>query len=426
MDIDKENVNETIDHLFRQKAGQMVSLLSRIFGIDKLELIEDAVQEAMIAAMRKWPFGIPENPSAWLIQTARNRVIDELRRAGKSVGLESGEGFELTDKATVPQGEQILTIGDDELRMIFACCSPAVAADSRVALTLKIVGGFSVAEIARAFLANDEAIAKMLTRAKKRLREDANFPDLPPSRELPERLDAVLRVIYLMFNEGFGATAGDELVRRELCFEAIRLAEMLLRSPETSMPKVKALAALFYFQAARLPERTNETGELVLLEDQDRSRWDMRLAERGLEHFRRSARGDERTDYHLESEIAGVYTLAPSFAETDWPRILRCYDELQRRRYSDVVELNRLIVLAKIEGAEGALDELETRFGDGRLERFHLFQTTRGHFLAASGRTAEAEVAYTKALALTENSVIRRFLIERIALLSDHRDTPHG
>lgn len=418
MDIDK--TNEIIDHLFRQKAGQMVSLLSRIFGIDKLEMIEDAVQEAMIAAMRKWPFGVPENPSAWLIQTARNKVIDELRRAEKNIELESHEGFELADKTSAPPGDYLSTIGDDELRMIFACCSPAVAADSRVALTLKIVGGFSVPDIARAFLSNDEAIAKMLTRAKKRLREDTNFPELPPSRELPDRLDAVLRVLYLMFNEGFGATAGDDLVRRELCFEAIRLAEMLLRSPETSTPKVQALAALFCFQAARLPARTNEAGELVLLEDQDRSRWDMRLAERGLEHFRLSARGDERTEYHLESEIAGVYTLAPSFAETDWPRILGCYDELQRRRYSDVVELNRLIVLSRIEGVGRALSELDARFADRRFDRFYLYQITRGHFLTEAGRAAEAEAAFTKALSLTDNTVIRRSLIERIARLSGH------
>ena len=178
MDLDK--TNEIIDHLFRQRAGQMVSLLSRIFGIDKLELIEDAVQEAMIAAMRKWPFGVPENPSAWLIQTARNKVIDVLRRAGKSVGLETEESFELADTASTTPDKHLSPIGDDELRMIFACCSPAVAADSRVALTLKIVGGFSVPEIARAFLSTDEAIAKMLTRAKKRLREDTRFPELPP------------------------------------------------------------------------------------------------------------------------------------------------------------------------------------------------------------------------------------------------------
>ncbi|MBK9163780.1 MAG: sigma-70 family RNA polymerase sigma factor [Acidobacteria bacterium] len=423
MDTNDANVHETIDHLFRQRAGQMVSLLSRTFGIDKLELIEDAVQEAMIAAMRKWPFGIPENPSAWLIQTARNKVIDDLRRNNKSVGLDAEDGFDLP---AIEDRNAFADLADDELRMIFACCSPAIAADSRVALTLKIVGGFSVQEIARAFLSNDEAVAKMLTRAKKRLREDASFPELPSPRELPGRLDAVLRVLYLMFNEGFGATSGDDLFRSDMCFEAIRLAEMLLRSPETSTPKVHALAALFYLQAARLPARTNDAGDLVLLEDQDRSRWNMHLAEHGVKHLHRSASGDERTEYHLESEIAGIYTLAPSFAETDWPRILACYDELQRRRYSDVVELNRLIVLAKIEGAERALGELDTRFADGRLERFYLYQTTRGHFLAASGRSADAEAAFTKALALTDNTVIRRFLIERIARLSDRRDKPQG
>lgn len=263
----QSEISETIDHLFRQHAGQMVSILSRIFGIEKIDEVEDAVHDSMIAALKKWPYGgIPENQLAWLIETAKNRMLDQLRRSKRVENID--EDFDISDKHLIDQrfsGE----IDEDQLRMIFACCHPAIAADSQVALTLKVVGGFSVSEIARAYLAKDEAVAKMITRAKKSL---LVVPlQIPAGAELNERLDAVLRGLYLMFNEGYTASAGDDLVRIDLCFEAIRLAEIIARHPVTSSPKVHALAALFLFQAARLQARTNHRGELLLLADQDRS-----------------------------------------------------------------------------------------------------------------------------------------------------------
>jgi RNA polymerase sigma factor (sigma-70 family) len=418
MDAESE-VRESVDHLFRHNAGQMVSVLARRFGVEHIDLVEDAVQEAMIAAMRKWPVaGVPENRTAWLIQVARNRVLDQLRRNGKWNGGSTDEdGF--SDPAAPSEAGSIKFEGElneDQLRMIFACCSPAVPPDSQVAITLKLVGGFGVSEIARAYLAKDETVAKMLTRAKQKLR---TVPlEIPAGPKLRERLNAVLRVLYLMFNEGYAASEGEDLTRRDLCFEAIRLAEMVFAHPATSLPKVHALAALFYFQAARLATRTDVQGDLLLLADQDRSKWDKRMLATGLRHFRLSAAGDEFTDYHLEAEIASLHALAPDYAATDWERIVRCYGELQSRRFSPVVELNRIIGIRHISGPDAALKELSKLGEHYLMTSFSLFHITRAHFLAEAGKSDTASAAFQKALDLTRNESVRRFLRRKIAMLT--------
>lgn len=394
----------------------MVAVLGRIFGFGRLEMIEDAVQDALVAALRRWPFsGSPANPRAWLIEAAKNRVLDRLRRESR---FEAPPPEEDTPAASI--NDDLLfekEIGEDQLRMIFACCHPAISPDSRVALTLKAVGGFSVREIARAFLSNDEAVAKMLTRAKQRLIAEGVQLEMPPPAELPGRLDAALRVIYLMFNEGYGASAGDDLIRADLCFEAIRLAEFLARHPATASPKVHAAAALFLFQAARLPARVGDTGELIVLADQDRSRWSSDLIARGLRHFRASAAGSEITSYHLEAEIAALYTLAPTLAETDWHRILECYDALQRRSYSPVAELNRIIVIGQIHGPERAITELSSLAVTGDIAKYNLFHITRAHFLESRGDVTGASEALRTALEMTENQAVRRFISSRLDAL---------
>ena len=418
MDAESE-VRESVDHLFRHNAGQMVSVLARRFGVEHIDLIEDAVQDAMIAAMRKWPVaGVPENRTAWLTQVAKNRVIDRLRHRGKwNGGSTDDDGF--VEPAASSETESIKFEGElseDQLRMIFACCSPAVPPDSQVALTLKLVGGFGVSEIARAYLAKDETVAKMLTRAKQKLR---SVPlEIPAGPRLRERLDAVLRISYLMFNEGYAASEGEDLIRRDLCFEAIRLVEMISAHPATSLPKVHALAALFYFQAARLATRTDVQGDLLLLADQDRSKWDKRMLAAGLRHFRLSAAGDEFTDYHLEAEIASLHALAPEYAATDWERIVRCYDKLQSRRFSPVVELNRIIGIGHIGGPDAALAELSKLGEHYLMTSFSLFHITRAHFLGEAGDTDTAAAAYRKALDLTRNESVRRFLQRKIAMLT--------
>lgn len=392
----------------------MVSVLARRFGVEHIELVEDSVQDAMIAAMKKWPYsGVPENQSAWLIQTAKNRVIDHLRRASKSDSIEGEEidlAFDQTD-TTRFEGE----LSEHQTRMMFACCHPVIPADSRVALTLKIVGGFSVGEIARAYLAKDEAIAKMLTRAKQKLRTVEL--EIPAGSALNERLDSVLRVLYLMFNEGYSASEGSDLVRRDLCDEAIRLSRILLEHPLTSLPKAHALAALFMFQAARLSTRSDAEGDLLLLAEQDRSLWDRTLLAAGLEHFRQAASGDELTDYHIEAEIASLHALATDYASTDWTRILACYDTLQARTFSPVVALNRIVAFGEIVGPEMALDELAELGKNYLMTSFNLYHLTRGHFLRVVGRLDEAVGSYERAAVLTKNESVLRFIQRKIAMI---------
>lgn len=415
----EDQVRATVDHLFRHQAGQMVSVLARIFGVENIELIEDSVQDALVSALKKWPYGgIPENQSAWLIQVAKNRVIDQLRRGKKSESFESKEIY----AAALPdehhfEGELV----EDQLRMIFACCHPAISPDSQVALTLKIVGGFSVGEIARAYLAKDESIAKMLTRAKHKLRTGEIPLEIPAQEELKERLDSVVRVLYLMFNEGYSASEGEELIRHDLCFEAIRLTRIILDHPIASHPKVHALAALFLFQAARLSTRTDRQGDLLLLADQDRSAWDQEMLAAGLEHFRQSAAGDEFTDYHVEAEIASLHALAPDFSSTDWKRIIECYDLLQARKFSPIVELNRIVAIGNIDGTEKALAELSSLGKNYLMTSFNLFHVTNAHFLAESGEIEAARNAYERAIELTKNETVKRFLRRKIEMLKSDR-----
>jgi RNA polymerase sigma-70 factor (ECF subfamily) len=399
----------------------MVAVLSRIFGLERLDLIEDAVQDALITALKTWPFaGFPDHPQAWLIQVSKNKMLDRFRRARRWASLDDGD-------ETIERALQNVTaepivffsneVAEDQLRMIFACCHPAIPPDAQVALTLKTVGGFGVSEIASAFLAKEDAIARMLSRAKQKLREGAIKLEMPTPAEVPGRLDAVSKILYLMFNEGYTASQGNELLRQDLCIEAIRLTELLADHPLTGLPKTQALAALFLFQAARLSSRLDETGDLLLLSEQDRALWDKRLIERGMYRLRLAATGDELSNYHLEAEIAGCHTLAADFDSTDWKRILDCYELLQSRQFSPIVELNRIIVLAQIEGPRRALDELDRLRADPKLNSYHLFYAAQARFLSEAGEIPEAKAAYLKASALTRNESVQRFLQKQIGSL---------
>ena len=414
----EDPVRDSIDHLFRHQAGQMVSVLARRFGIINIDLIEDAIQDSMIAAMRTWPYsGVPTNQSAWLIQTAKNRVIDQLRRSTRSISIERNE-FDIPDSR--PYRTRFESeIAEDQIRMMFACCNPAVPGDSRVALTLKIICGFSVAQIARAYLAKNEAIAKMLTRAKQKLR--ALDLEIPAGDELGLRLDSVLRVLYLMFNEGYSASEGADLIRRDLCAEAIRLNGILLDHPFTASPRVHALISLFLFQAARLSSRTDASGDLLLLADQDRSTWDKEMLAAGLEHFRMAACGDKLSDYHIEAEIASLHALAPDYSSTDWPRIVACYEALLTRNFSPVVALNRTVAIGEVLGAQDALAELSTLASNYMMTSFDLYHVTRAHTLANLGRKEEAVGSYARAAELTKNEAVLRFIRRRIEMLESYQ-----
>lgn len=411
-------VSESVDHLFRHHAGQMVSVLSRIFGLEKLDMIEDAVQDALISALKNWPYtGFPDNPRAWLIQVSKNRILDRLRRDRRNAPddeLENALHAVNADDTVYFDNE----VGEDQLRMIFACCHPAIPPDSQVALTLKTVGGFGVREIASAFLAQEDSVTRMISRAKQKLRDGGIRLEIPPPGEIPYRLEPVLKVLYLMFNEGYSASEGDALVRTDLCFEAIRLCELLAAHPLTGTPKTHALAALFLFQGARLSSRHDYRGDLLLLSEQDHDLWDKAALHRGIYHFRLSASGDELSDYHLEAEIAACHSLAPDFESTEWERILGCYEELASRKFSPIVELNRLIVFAQVYGYEKGLAELNKFGEDNRLKNYNLFHVTRAHFMAETSEYAAARESYEQALSLTRNEPVRRFLQKKITDLS--------
>ena len=395
------NAHQLVDHLFRDRAGQMVAWLTRVFGPAHVALAEEVVQDALVKALQQWPFsGIPENPAGWLFQVARNGALDALRRDASFRERAPSIAAELTRTAdTLSRADATIegVLGDDELRMVFLCCHPALPRDSRVALSLKTVGGFSAREIARAFLAPEAAVAQRLVRAKRQLRETGATFDLPSGAELCDRLDSVLEVVYLMFNEGYAAHGGDDLVRIDLCREAVRLARLVAGSPLTGVPAAHALTALLAFQAARLPARVDEDGELVLLEEQDRARWDARLIALGFEHLGRSAEGNTMTPYHVQAAIAAVHAGAPTPRDTRWDVILRLYDDLLALNASPLVALNRAVALSRVAGPEAALAAVVAIEDEPSLKNYYLLPSVKAQLLADIGHRCRGGGAASRA-----------------------------
>ena len=423
-----EGVPALVDHLFRHRAGQMVSALARIFGPSHVELAEDVVQEAMLKALRVWPFhGIPDDPAAWLFQVARNRALDVVRRDGslrsKQPEIERwlyrSDGDRAPARGADGDGANDRAIGDDELGLLFACCHPAVPAEAGMALALKTVAGFSMPEIARAFLLEEATVAQRRVRAKRRLREAdvaLEVPDDPDERA--SRRDAVLAVIYLMFNEGYSAGEGEAFIRHDLCGEALRLALLVARDPVTATPAVHALIALFCFQMARLPARTGAAGDIVLLVDQDRSRWDHALIGAGFHHLERAGTGTTLTSYHLQAQIASLHAIATSYADTDWAKILDVYDVLVTVDPSPVVLVNRAIATSMVHGPEAALAVLQRAEQHAEVSRYVWFHAARGYVHAEAGALATARADYARALALTFSEPSRRLLASRLEALA--------
>ncbi len=407
-------VRNSLDLLFRRRAGQLAATLARVLGVENLDLVEDLVQDAFVQALKKWPYaGVPDNPGAWVLAVAKNRAVDILRRQGR--WREKRNELERSILPALDAGRVYFSteLDDDQLRLMFACCHPALPRDAQVALTLKTVGGFSVEEIARAFLTGRATVAQRLVRAKRSLRDRRIELAIPAAEALPPRLDAVLEVLYLLFNEGYAATAGDELVRIDLCEEAMRLAELVAAHPLVGGPRVNALAALFLFQAARLPARKDADGEQLLLEEQDRSSWDRSLLRRGLEHLRLAARGETLSAYHLEAEIASCHALADSFEDTDWNKILACYDRLLELTPAPVVALNRVVALAKVEGPDAGLRALSSLSGERALRHYGPRYAIEGDLLLQLGRATEARAVLDKAASLAASEPVRRYLERR-------------
>jgi RNA polymerase sigma-70 factor, ECF subfamily len=408
------NVASAVDHLFRCSAGQMVSYLTRVLGPAHMDLAEEAVQDALTRALQVWPYsGIPQNPPGWLQQVARNRALDLVRH--RSVVLQKSAEIvaELSQGQAESRPELPEALHDDELCMIFLSCHPALPRDSRVALSLKVVSGFSVKEIARAFLCDPATIAQRLVRAKRQIREQSLRFDLPLPQDLGKSLDSVLEVIYLLFNEGYAAHAGDDLIRHDLCFEALRLALLVADSP-VAQPKAHALVSLLAFQAARFAARVDDSGELVLLQDQDRSKWDSRLIALGIRRLAMSAEGNELSAYHVQAAIASLHAQAEDPSTTDWGKILELYDDLMELNPSGVVALNRIVALGKVHGPERALDELASLEDNPALHDYYLLPVTRGSLLAERGEFSRAAICFESALRRPCSEPERRFLTRRM------------
>jgi len=413
-----------VERLFREEQGRAVATLIRVLG--DFDLAEEVVQEAFITALETWPSrGVPDNPGAWITTTARNRAIDRLRRKrvlaekaellGRQALIEE-ELAAIDPDAALDGADAMNPIVDDRLRLIFTCCHPALAMDARVALTLRTLGGLSTPEIARAFLVPEATLAQRLVRAKRKIR-DAGIPyRVPDDHALPERLDGVLRVLYLVFNEGYGASTGDRLVRRELSAEAIRLVRVLV-SLMPDEPEALGLLALMLLHDARRETRTGPTGALVLLEDQDRGRWDRTRVEEGLSLLERAMRMRRVGPYQLQAAIAGLHDEAPSSAATDWAQIAALYRILGDMQPSPVVELNRAVAVAMAEGPGAGLAIVERLVDDGQLTDYPYLHSTRADLLRRLGRRSDAAVAYRRALELTANEPERAFLEGRLAEL---------
>jgi RNA polymerase sigma-70 factor, ECF subfamily len=407
-------VHTLVDQLFRHHAAAILSSLSRRLGLENLDLAEEVVQDSMLQALRLWPYqGVPQNPRAWLARVAHNKALDLVRRRNvlrhKPLDIEA---LAITEDDLARLDEPL---GDERLAMIFACNHPALSPESRVALTLNAACGFSVPEIARAFLSLEATIAQRLVRAKRLIREQQIALAMPSPEQLPGRLDSVLQVIYLLFNEGYSAHLGDALIRHELCGEAIWLADCLVRRPETALPKSHALLALMLIQASRLPVRQDEAGDLVLLPDQDRSRWDSRLIHLGLRHLDLASEGGELSVYHLQAGIAAVHAVAPDDATTDWSRLLSLYDLLSATAPSPIVSLNRAVALAMVEGPAAGLAAIDEIDASPELKGYFLLPATRADLLRKLGRLNEAEDAYRSAMNSSCTDPERRFLAQRLA-----------
>jgi len=414
-----EQVRESLDAIYRAESGRILATLIRLLG--DFDLAEDAVHDAFAAALERWPReGEPANPRAWLVSTGRFKAIDGLRRRARFDASQERIAEQLETGTGHGVGEAGESVEDDALRLIFTCCHPALAPEGRVALTLREVCGLTTEEIARALLTTAPTLAQRIVRAKAKIR-DARIPyQVPPAEELPDRVATVLQVVYLVFNEGYSASSGASLTRADLSGEAIRLGRLLLELlPE---PEVMGLLALMLLQESRRTARTSPAGELILLENQDRSRWNREQIIEGVALVARALLSRRFGPYTLQAAIAAVHSEASNAASTDWPQIVALYSVLARADPSPVVELNRAVAVAMRDGPEAGLALIDTIFARGELTEYHLAHSARADLCRRLGRKPEARLSYERALALTQQEPERRFLENRLRECSEILD----
>ena len=415
MDQNK-NINQLVDHLFRHESGKMIAVLSRLLGLQNIEIAQDLVQDTLLQAMNAWRYGnIPENPSAWLYRVAKNKAIDFLRREKKFREISPQYSYLLESEYTLASTLNNLflenEIQDSQLRMMFACCHPTIAEESQVALTLKTLCGLSVNEIAKAFLTSDETISKRIYRAKEKIKAEKIELDVPESHELSSRIDTVLKSLYLLFNEGYKSSNPDKLIREDLCEEAMRLCFILTQHSLTAFPRSKALLALMCFQASRLDARLDDNNNIILLKHQDRNKWNRSLMSKGFELMEESTEPFEVSTYHLEAAIASQHASARSFEQTDWKSIYHLYEMLYQLQPNPVVAMNKAIASAYAIGKQNALDELQQIKG---LEHHHLYYASIGEIYFELENKSEAKKFYQKALQLTSSMQEQQLLLSKI------------
>jgi RNA polymerase sigma factor (sigma-70 family) len=423
-------VTQVVEHCFRHESGKIISTLTRIFGVEHINRAEDVVQETLAKALQTWPYyGIPQNPAAWITQVAKNLALDLIRRE-KIFHNKAIEIACLIDQdsanATAENGligEKEIT--DDRLRMMFVCCHPVLPQEAHVALALKTLCGFSPGEIARAFLTSEAAIAKRLTRAKQKIR-DARVPfEIPAAKELEQRLDGVLQTLYLLFNEGYKASTGDQLIREALCHEAIRLGGLLAEHTAGNRPRTHALLALMLLNGARLKTRLDEDGKILRLKEQTRSAWDQAMIARGMFHLMQSMAGDEVSEYHLQAGIAACHCAAKDYDSTDWPQILSLYDRLVELNDSPVIALNRAIALANVQGARAGIEAIRAIQNRQEWNSYYLLYAVLGEFEADLNNTEAAGNYFRRSLELTTVKSEQVFMLKKLKQLEAGSSRTH-
>ena len=400
----QSEINQLIDHLFRHQSGKIISVLTRIFGTENLDLAEDVVQDSLVEAIRHWTYkGIPDNPVAWIFKVAKNKALNITNREKYKRQYSSDVAHYLQSEWTAEPALNLFfsekEIMDDQLRMMFTCCHPSISADSQVALTLKTLCGFSIPEIAKAFLTTEENINKRLVRARQKIREDKIAFEVPQGPDLDKRLKAVLETIYLLFNEGYNASSGNVLIRYELCEEAIRLAEIIAAHPAIhNKSEIYALLSLMQLNGSRFKARQDEEGNILTLEQQDRLLWNLSLMEKGFYNLERSGLDGNIFTYHILATISAYYCSARDFKSTDWQSILSLYDKLLLIDDSPLILLNRAIVLSKVGGVDIAIQELEQIKNNTTIKTYYLFYSTIAEFYIELKRYAEAVKALKSAI----------------------------
>lgn len=402
--------SQLVDHFFRTEYGKAVSHLTSKFGASNLELAEDSVQEALIKAMQTWPYSqIPDNPTGWIFRVARNKMIDQLRRDQKTNNQEVPESAE-----EMNEDLSLESINDDMVRMMFACCHPSLSQEYQIILTLKILGGLSIREISSSLLKKEETVAKAYTRAKKKFKKDEIKLLLPPAHEIEKRLDIVLKIIYLLFNEGYKSAEGENLIRTELCDDAIRLNRVLIESEICNTPAANALIALMHFHASRFNARTDDEGNVITLEHQDRSKWDQELIRQGLIYLDNASEEGAVNEYLIQAAISATHCRAETFAATDWENILSLYDLQLQITPSPIVELNRVVALEKVHGSLLGVKEIERLEATQFFDEYYLFYAIKSEMLQKLGNNDDAKQALEKAISLTKNEKEKSYLRSKL------------